>query len=146
MTRIVVWVAFRQVLISDPRPLIEEPTVAAPHDSVESRDREGPVGGGPHRFGLPASTERARHVTRRKTAHPPTPTITRLRSSRERNCSSGPRQVRARRPWDGSCGHHTVLAQHRSDVPPAVNAAQPDLSARDGAEEQIKAASSVSSS
>src|SRR2546427_9149897 len=70
MPRILIWVAPRQVLIADPRPLIEKPTVAAPHDGIKPRDSERPVGGGPYRLGTLVSTERTRHVNRWETAHP----------------------------------------------------------------------------
>src|SRR5207253_4765376 len=71
MPRIVVGVARRQVLAANARPLIEEAAVAAPRDSVETRDGERAVGGSPHRFGALASTEHARRVDRRETHRPP---------------------------------------------------------------------------
>ncbi len=88
MPGIVIGIALCPVLISDPRPLIEEPAVAAPRDSVEPRDSERPIGGGPHRFGALASTEHARHVNRRETAHPPTPTKRGFQVRAKRTCSS----------------------------------------------------------
>src|SRR5437879_11676615 len=128
MPRILTRVALSQVPISAPRPVIEEAAVAAPRDSVESRDSERSVGSGPHRFGALASTNRARHVSRRKTAHPPSPTITRLLGSREQDfLFFRPADIRATRQRGRIIPPPRVLTQHRSDLPPAVNPAQLDL-------------------